>query len=293
MRAGFLSSSGKPKLKPLATPKQDREARERKRKEKLAQDRCEAYWCLVTHGIKAQCWWEMQLEASEGLKARAVATMARDANAATRVQRRWRGADARRAARGRRLLAATRRRERSAAVLQARRRGAAARRQLLRDREADRARAAVALLDAWRDGHAPLARRQACWDALCADRGACDLRAATARLAGARAEAAVWRADPPRSPAARRAAVAAERKQVYAFLKASDARAVAQVARAFGLRGAKRRKRRVVKALFEDAAVAAASAAVVRRARHDGEPDAYFVDGAHSPRWEPYRAFDG
>ena len=75
MRAGFLSSSGKPKLKPLATPKQDREARERKRKEKLAQDRCEAYWCLVTHGIKAQCWWEMQLEASEGLKARAVATM--------------------------------------------------------------------------------------------------------------------------------------------------------------------------------------------------------------------------
>jgi hypothetical protein len=39
--------------------------------------------------------------------------------------------------------------------------------------------------------------------------------------------------------------------------------------------------------------VAAASAAVVRRARHDGEPDAYFVDGAHSPRWEPYRAFDG
>ena len=105
--------------------------------------------------------------------------------------------------------------------------------------------------------------------------------------------AVVWRADPPRSPAARRAAVAAERKQVYAFLKASDARAVAQVARAFGLRGAKRRKRRVVKALFEDAAVATASAAVVRRARHDGEPDAYFVDGAHSPRWEPYRAFDG
>ena len=64
MRAGFLSSSGKPKLKPLATPKQDREARERKRKEKLAQDRCEAYWCLVTHGIKAQCWWEMQLEST-------------------------------------------------------------------------------------------------------------------------------------------------------------------------------------------------------------------------------------
>ncbi|KAH8075413.1 hypothetical protein JL721_1419 [Aureococcus anophagefferens] len=222
MRAGFLSSSGKPKLKPLATPKQDREARERKRQEKLAQDRCEAYWCLVTHGIKAQCWWEMQLEASEGLKARAVATMARDANAATRVQRRWR-ARRRAEARGRRLLAALRRRERSAA---------------------------------------------ACWDALCADRGACDLRAATARLAGARAEAAL-RARPAASPA-RRAAVAAERKQVYAFLKASDARAVEQVARAFGLRGAKRRKRRVVKALFEDAAVAPAPPPSA--ARHDGEP---------------------
>ena len=84
----------------------------------------------------------------------------------------------------------------------------------------------------------------------------------------------------PSAAADRQKALKRERKALYAYLKGLDARDLDGVARAFGLAAtAKRRKRRVVAALFEDARVADASASVVRRAAGDArDPASYFLD---------------
>ena len=111
-------------------------------------------------------------------------------------------------------------------------------------------------------------------------------------LAAARAEAATWRAVVERS-ASRRKAVSAERKQLYAFLKSLDKRDVGTIATAFGLsEKAARRKRKVVAALFDEAAHARASAALVRRftARKDGA--GLFRDlAAKSGSFGPYDSY--
>ena len=160
--------------------------------------------------------------------------------------------------------------DRAATLVQRIYRGAHLRRKLRESIFARRRAAQDACLQAWQVACAPLQHRGEAWDRLF-----CDALPGRRRPSGvvkaAEAEAEAWRhvdATPER-----RARFRAESKRMYKFLQSLDKRDVGVIAAAFGFGPkSRRRKRKVVAALFDSARTAPPSAALLRRALRPEKP---------------------
>ena len=160
--------------------------------------------------------------------------------------------------------------DRAATLVQRIYRGAHLRRILRESIFARRRAAQDACLQAWQVACAPLQHRGEAWDRLFCDalpRG----RRPSGVVKAAEAEAEAWRhvdATPER-----RARFRAESKRMYKFLQSLDKRDVGTIASAFGFGPkSRRRKRKVVAALFDSARTAPPSAALLRRAMTPEKP---------------------
>ena len=154
--------------------------------------------------------------------------------------------------------------DRAATLVQRIYRGAHLRRKLRESIFARRRAAQDACLQAWQVACAPLQHRGEAWDRLFSDalpRG----RRPSGVVKAAEAEAEAWRhveATPER-----KARFRAESKRMYKFLQGLSKKDVGTIAAAFGFGPkSRRRKRKVVAALFDSARTAPPSAALLRRA---------------------------